>query len=44
MHSLLETLTVRAVPLPETSLLDVDDPASLALAREAWAAGPGGAG
>jgi molybdopterin-guanine dinucleotide biosynthesis protein A len=44
MHSLLETLIVQAVPLPEISLLDVDDPASLAIAREAWAAGPGGAG
>jgi hypothetical protein len=44
MHSLLETLTVRAVPLPERSLLDVDDPASLALARDTWAARPDDAG
>jgi molybdenum cofactor guanylyltransferase len=40
MHSLLDTLNVVRVPLPARSLLDVDDPESLAAARAALAAGP----
>jgi molybdopterin-guanine dinucleotide biosynthesis protein A len=42
MHSLLDALTVVRVPLPGRSLLDIDDPDSLAAARAALAAGPNG--
>jgi molybdopterin-guanine dinucleotide biosynthesis protein A len=43
MHSLLDALNVVRVPLTARSLLDVDDPDSLAAARAALAAGLTGA-